>query len=150
MEPLAVGSPAPPVLGVDFASGPYVVLFYKVTCPVCQLAAPKVERFEQAYPGHVVGVGQDPPDRLEAFQHEYGMTFRSLADVEPYELSNAYGIRVVPTAFLVGTDGAIVQAVESWDRDGLNELSSRLSELTGSPYVAISEPADGLPSFRPG
>ena len=150
MEPLAAGSPAPAVPGVEFAAGPNVVLFYKVTCPVCQLAAPKVERFEQAYPGHIVGIGQDPPERLEAFEHEYGLSFRSVADVEPYGLSNAYGIRVVPTAFLVGRDATIARAVESWDRDGLNELSLRLSELTERQYAAISEPGDGLPSFRPG
>ena len=78
------------------------------------------------------------------------MTFRSIPDLPPYDLSNAYGIRVVPTAFLVDEDSKIVQAVESWDRDGLNDLSLRMSESIGSPYGSISEPSDGLPSFRPG
>jgi peroxiredoxin len=150
VEPLAAGSPAPSIPGVDFAQAPTVVFFYKVTCPVCQLAAPKVERFQQAYPGRIVGVGQDPAERLESFQQEFGMDFRSVADTEPYELSNAYGTRVVPTAFLVDDSGKIDRAVESWDRDGLNDLSRRLSDLTGLPYVVISEPTDGLPSFRPG
>jgi len=150
MEPLAPGSPAPQVPGVDFADGPHIVFFYKVTCPVCQLAAPRAERFEQAYPERIVGVGQDPPENLQSFEREFGMTFRSIPDLPPYDLSNAYGIRVVPTAFLVDEDSKIVQAVESWDRDGLNDLSLRMSESIGSPYGSISEPSDGLPSFRPG
>jgi len=150
MEPLALGSPAPSVSGVDFAAGPTVVFFYKVTCPVCQLAAPKVERFEKAYPGRIVGVGQDPPDRLDSFGREFGMAFPSVPDTEPYDLSNAYGTRVVPTAFLVDESGNVDRVVESWDREGLNELSRRVAELTGLSYATISDPTDGLPSFRPG
>jgi hypothetical protein len=48
------------------------------------------------------------------------------------------------------TDGVIAGLVESWDRDGLNDLSRQLAELTGSGFAPISEPSDGLPSFRPG
>lgn len=150
MEPLAPGSPAPSIPGVDFAAAPSVVFFYKVTCPVCQLAAPKAQRFEGAHPGRIVGVGQDPPDKLESFEREFGMSFPSVPDLPPYDLSNAYGIRVVPTTFLVDRDATILRAVESWDREGLNDISSRLSELMDSAYAAISEPEDGLPSFRPG
>jgi peroxiredoxin len=150
MEPLAVGSPAPPIPGVEFGAGPRVVFFYKVTCPVCQMAAPKVQRFEQAYPGRIVGVGEDPEQELGAFGQRFGLTFPSLTDFPPYELSNAYGIRTVPTTFLVGSDGMILRTVESWDRVALNELSGALAELSGSAYAPISEPADGLPPFRPG
>jgi hypothetical protein len=51
---------------------------------------------------------------------------------------------------LVDADGAVVDVVESWDRDGLNEMSKRLADLAGFPHASISEPGDGLPSFRPG
>jgi peroxiredoxin len=150
MEPLAVGSPAPYIPGVDFGTAPSAVFFYKVMCPVCQMAAPKVERFEQGYPGRIVGVGEDPPEKLDAFHQEFGLTFPSVSDSPPYELSNAYGIRAVPTTFLVASDGTVLSVVESWDREGLNALSSRLADLTGEPYAPISEPSDGLPPFRPG
>jgi peroxiredoxin len=150
MAALTPGTAAPPVPGVDFSRGPLTVFFYKVTCPVCQMAAPKAQRFEGAYPGGIVGVGQDPEDKLTAFDGAFGMSFPHLSDSPPYELSDAYGIRVVPTTFLVGTDGTILGSVESWDRDGLNALSARLAELAGAPYVPISERGDGLPPFRPG
>jgi peroxiredoxin len=123
MEPLSAGSPAPAIPGVDFASGPQVVFFYKVTCPVCQMAAPQVQRFQEAYPGRIVGVGEDAPEDLDTFARRFGLSFGSVPDESPYELSNAYGIRTVPTTFLVGADGVIARTVESWDRDGLNELS---------------------------
>jgi thiol-disulfide isomerase/thioredoxin len=150
VTPLAPGTPAPPVPGVDFSKGPTALFFYKVTCPVCQMAAPKAETFERAYPGRIVGVGQDPDQKLTAFDRQFGMSFPHLTDSPPYELSNAYGIRVVPTTFLVDPGGIVLESVESWDRDSLNALSVRLAELTGAAFVPISEPGDGLPPFRPG
>ena len=64
MQALDPGSSAPPIPGVDFDTGPLALFFYKVTCPVCQLAAPKVAEFQRAYPGRIVGVGQDPEGRV--------------------------------------------------------------------------------------
>jgi peroxiredoxin len=150
MEPLAAGSTAPAIPGVDFSDGPRVLFFYKVTCPVCQMAAPKVQRIQEASPGAIEGIGEDAAEDLDAFGARFGLTFPSVPDVPPYDLSNAYGLRVVPTTFLVGTDGLILRTVESWDRDALNDLSTALAGLTGSTSALVSEPGDGLPAFRPG
>jgi peroxiredoxin len=150
MSALAVGSKAPAIPGVDFGTGPLAVFFYKVTCPVCQMAAPKVQGFEAGYPGLIVGIGQDPREKLAAFEDQFGMTFRSMVDAPPYDVSNAYGIEVVPTTFLVDADGIVLDAVESWDREGLNRISERMAALTGAGYAQISSTSDGLPLFRPG
>jgi thiol-disulfide isomerase/thioredoxin len=149
VPPLNPGSIAPPVPGVDFSAGPRALFFYKVTCPVCQMAAPKAQAFEEAYQGRIVGIGQDPEEKLSAFDGEYGMSIPRLADLPPYSQSNAYGIEVVPTLFLV-QDSMILDAVESWERDGYNRVSRRLAELTGSEFAEISKAGDGLPPFRPG
>ncbi len=126
------------------------MVFYKVTCPVCQMAAPKVDAMARAYPGRVVGVGQDPPDALERFGREFGMDVPAVPDLPPYEASNAYGIEAVPTLFVIDGTGTVADAVVSWDRDGYNRASARLAELLGVETVTVSEPSDGLPSFRPG
>jgi thiol-disulfide isomerase/thioredoxin len=149
MAPLAPGSAAPDVPGLDLGAGPSALVFYKVTCPVCQMTAPKLQAFERAYPGRLVGIGQDPEEALERFGEEFDLDIAHEADPAPYPLSSAYGVRVVPTVFLV-RDGRVLDVVESWDRDGLNELSARLAELTDSPYAEISKDGDGLPPFRPG
>jgi peroxiredoxin len=150
MSALAAGAAAPAIPGVAFAEGPTVVFFYKVTCPVCQMAAPKMQTFEVAYPGRIVGIGQDPEQKLSLFGLQHGLAIRAISDPPPYPASNAYRIRTVPTAFLISPDGTILSSVESWDRKGLNAVSGRLAELTGSAYTPISEPGDGLPPFRPG
>jgi thiol-disulfide isomerase/thioredoxin len=150
MPVLTSGETAPPIFGVGFADGPMALFFYKVTCPVCQMAAPKAATFGTAYPDRIVGIGQDPPDKLAAFDRSFGLGFLSNSEPPPYEASDAYGVSVVPTLFLVGGDGAVVRSVESWDREGFNDVSRHLAELSGLPYAAISQPGDGLPPFRPG
>jgi peroxiredoxin len=149
-EPLRPDSVAPAIPGIDFSSGPTVVFFYKVTCPVCQMAAPPARRFEQAYPGRTRGIGQDPQEKLAEFDRTYGLGFPSIEDLPPYDISNAYGIRTVPTTFLVDQEGSILDVVESWDREGLNRLSKELASLLGVDPMTISELGDGLPPFRPG
>jgi peroxiredoxin len=150
MAPLAPGAIAPPIPGRVELDAPRVLFFYKVTCPVCQMAAPKVEAFERAYPGLIVGIGEDPPEKLATFARQHGTSFHVVPDVAPYLLSSAFGLRTVPTTFLVDADGTILDTVESWDREGLNRVSRRLSDLVGAPYAPISEAGDGLPRFKPG
>jgi thiol-disulfide isomerase/thioredoxin len=147
---IEAGKTAPPVPGVTFGDGPVALVFYKVTCPVCQMAAPKVEALAMAYAGHVVGIGQDPTPDLERFKREYGMGVPGTPDLPPYEVSNAYGIETVPTLVLVDGDGSVVDTVASWDRDGYNRASERLATLLGAEPVVVSDPSDGLPAFRPG
>lgn len=149
MSPLSPGSRAPTFPGAELGDGVRGVLFYKVTCPTCQLAAPVAERLYRAIGDRLVAVAQDPPDRVRGFEASFGTTFPSLTDGEPYEVSNAYGIRTVPTLFLVH-DGRIDDVVESWDRDGWNRLGAKLSAAAAAPPEALSWPGDGLPPFRPG
>jgi thiol-disulfide isomerase/thioredoxin len=146
---LSPGSAAPPVPDLDFAAGPALLWFYKVTCPVCQMAAPIAHSLDQAYPGRLHGVGQDPPERLRTFDEDFGLGFRSQPDLPPYDLSNAYGVGVVPTLFLIGSDGTVVDTVESWDRDGYRRVSKGLAELLGLAPANLVIPAS-LPPFRPG
>jgi peroxiredoxin len=150
MSPLTVGDLAPPVSGLTFADGPVGLFFYKVTCPTCQLAAPKMAAFERAFPGRVIGVGQDPQGKLDRFTREHAMGITSIEDPPPYALSDAYAIVSVPTLYLVDPDGRISESVGAWDRDGFNRVARRLAEGTGGDPVIISDPTDGLPDFKPG
>ena len=145
---ITVGSQAPPVPGAP--EGPHALLFYKVTCPTCQMAAPAIQRFERAYPGRITGIGQDPSEKLAEFSATHDMSFPSASDLPPYDVSNAYEISHVPTVVVVDGKGIVADIVESWDRDGLNRASDRLADLVGAEPATISEPDDGLPEFRPG
>ena len=150
VSPLEVGDVAPPVAGVRFGDGPRGLFFYKVTCPTCKLAAPKMRAFEDAFPGRVIGIGQDPEDALARFTREHGMGISSIEDEAPYPASDAYAVVSVPTLYLVGNDGRVVESVGAWDRTGFNRVAGRIAELTGAAPVTVSSPGDGLPEFKPG
>jgi peroxiredoxin len=123
--------------------GPVVLAFFKVTCPVCQLAAPKVQALADGG-ARVVAIGQDPPPRLTAFAERYGQRVTTLSEPPPYLVAGAYGVSAVPTLFLVDAEGIVVDAVGGWDRAGWN----RVAAAAGARPV--SREGDGLPSFRPG
>ncbi len=123
--------------------GPVVLAFFKTTCPVCQMAAPKVQALAESGV-RVVGVGEDPPAKIASYSDSYGQKVPTLSEPSPYEVSDAYGLEAVPSLVLVDDDGTILDAVESWDRAAWN----RLAEAAGA--APISDEGDGLPPFRPG
>ena len=88
--------------------------------------------------------------KLAEFDHDYGLGFDSRPDLPPYDVSNAYGIRVVPTMYMIGPEGIVLDAVESWDRDGYGRVARRMAELVGTTPADLSGVTAGLPVFRPG
>jgi hypothetical protein len=149
MSAITVGSDAPGVAG-DPVRGAHGLIFYKVTCSVTQMAAPPLSRLGDAFPGAVVGVGQDPQGELDAFAAEHGWRFPQVPDPPPYAASDAYGIASAPTLIVVDADGRVADVVESWDRDGMNRGSASLAALLGRDLVVLSTLEDGLPDFKPG
>jgi hypothetical protein len=146
---IAVGERAPRIEGAT-PEGAHVLVFFKVTCSTTQLAAPAIERLAEAYPGRVLGVGQDPEPALERFARDYGLTLPLVSDLDPYEASDAYAIVSAPTAVAVAADATVLDVAESWDRDAWNRLSNGFAAEIGATPAAVSHEGDGLPDFKPG
>jgi peroxiredoxin len=150
---LALGDPAPSLQLSDAATGeavtdPWregavVLAFFKTTCPVCQMAAPKVQALADAGV-RVVAVGEDPPAAIQTYADRHGQKVTTLSEPAPYPASDAFGIDTVPTLFRVDEDGTVRDTVVSWNRAEWN----RFAEAAGA--AAVSEEGDGLPPFRPG
>src|SRR5271163_3444249 len=89
------------------AGGPTLLAFYKISCPVCQLTAPYLERLAANSAIQVIGISQDDADATRGFMQRCGATFLTLLDLssENYPASNAYGISSVPSLFLLERDG---------------------------------------------
>ncbi|HYH00343.1 MAG TPA: redoxin domain-containing protein [Terriglobales bacterium] len=62
--------------------GPVVLAFFKVSCPVCQLALPYVERLHAASAGaaSVIGISQNDEKLTRVFMSEYGLSLPVLLD----------------------------------------------------------------------
>ena len=123
--------------------GPVVLAFFKTTCPVCQMTAPKVRAMADSG-ARVLAVGQDPPPRLVAYRDRFDQRVPTVSEAPPYEVATAYGVAAVPSLFLVGADGVLADAVGGWDRERWNRVATAAG---GAP---VSTDDDGLPAFRPG
>ncbi len=123
--------------------GPVVLAFFKATCPVCQMTAPKVRAFADGG-ARVTAIGEDPVPALAAYVDKFDQHVPTVSEPAPYEVSSAYGLTAVPTVVLVNGDGVVQAAVAGWDREGWNALA----EKAGS--APVSDERDGMPPFRPG
>ena len=125
-------------------NGPALLAFFKISCPVCQLTLPYLQRISGGGL-QVIGISQDEARDTAAFNSKYGVSFRTLLDQRSagYPASNAYGITSVPSLFLVEPDGQISTAVSGFSKRDLEALGTRAGM---PPFTA----ADRVPEFKPG
>ena len=125
-EILPAGSPAPPIEGLT-AKGPLLVVFFKITCPVCQFTLPFLNRIHRAGTLPVFGISQNDDADTREFVHEFGIEYPMVLDPEgaDFPASNAYGIASVPSLFLIGQDGKIERSAEGWSRKEMEWLGVR-------------------------
>jgi peroxiredoxin len=140
---LSVGAKAPGFTLTDLAGekhtlgdilkhGPVLLALYKISCPVCQLTLPYLERIanpSQKNPGslQVIGLSQDDERGTHRFLKTYSLTMPTLLDREEdgYQTSNAFGITHVPSLFLVETDGTISLASNGFLKRDIETIGRR-------------------------
>jgi peroxiredoxin len=127
------------------AGGPTLLVFFKVTCPVCQLTLPFLNRIHRSGGMAVYGISQDDVRDTREFLREFGVSFPMLLDSEDagYPASNAYGISSVPTLFLVERDGKLASVVEGWQKAEIE----RLGTLAG---MQVFRSDDQVPAWKAG
>ena len=135
--------------------GPVVAAFFKVSCPVCQMAAPYLDRIFKAYEQNgkftFVGVSQDNAADTLAFNKRFGVTFPVLLDpAGKYPASNAYGLTNVPTTFLISQESKIEFSTVSWSKADMEQLNRRLAMLSNVPVTQVFQPGEKVAEFKPG
>lgn len=143
---VAVGAPAPGfrLTGLDGSArtladilegGPALLAFFKISCPVCQLTAPYLERLSANSAIQVIGISQDEANSTRGFLERFGVTFPTLLDLssEDYPASNAYGITSVPSLFLIERDGTIGRCFNGFSKRDFEEIGSRIGVLPFGP-----------------
>jgi peroxiredoxin len=116
--------------------GPVLLAFFKISCPVCQMTFPFLERIHAAGAVRIFGISQNDAGDTSEFNQEFGVTFPTLLDSEDsgFPASNDYGISSVPTMFQVEPDGVISKVMEGWRKKDIEALAA----------------PDGAGLFRPG
>lgn len=109
--------------------GPVLLAFFKVSCPVCQLTFPFLERMSGNDGMQVIAISQDDAAPTNAFRDRFGVTFPTLLDEarEGYAVSNAFGISSVPSLFLIETDGLVSHSVAGFSKRDLEAIGKRVN-----------------------
>jgi peroxiredoxin len=132
-------------LGEIAARGPALLAFFKISCPVCQMTFPFLERLSEAGILPVYGISQNDARDTRDFNEDFEVTFPTLLDDEDdnFRASNAFGISSVPTMFLVETDGTISRVIQGWLRKEMEWLGAR------GGAVVIRQ-GDNVPEWKAG
>jgi peroxiredoxin len=123
------------------AKGKVLLVFFKISCPTCQLTLPFLERLHQGGRVAVTGISQDDADDTAAFSTRLGLTFPMLLDLEEtnYLTSNAFQITTVPSLFLVSEAGAIEWTLHGFSRKALEALGHRVESTVFRPEDRVQE-----------
>jgi len=127
------------------AHGPAVLAFYKVSCPVCQLTLPYLEKIQASGRLPVFAISQNDADESRDFNRRFGVTMPTLLDAEKsgFAVSNAFGISSVPTLFLVEPGGAVARVVEGWQKSEIEKLGAQAGV---NPF----QKGDSVPEWKAG
>lgn len=177
MTHIVAGNPAPnfslrSLEGKDFSlaaslkSGPVVLAFFKVSCPVCKFTFPFLERLYQRYrtervSGSVLtnpemenvtflAVSQDSPAAAAEFAKDFGISFPILTDDPGYSVSNAYGITMVPTVFLIEPDGTTRVSSMGFVKQDLETIADSVADRRNLTRIPVFLASESVPAAKPG
>lgn len=125
--------------------GPALLAFYKSSCPVCQLTFPYLQRMSASTAVQVIGISQDNANTTQRFNQRFGVTFPTLMDESKagYPVSNQFGIRTVPSIFLIEPDGTISTAFSGFSKREMQAVGERAG-------IQPFSPGENVPETRPG
>jgi len=122
-----------------------LLVFFKISCPVCQLAMPFLERLQASGGLRIYGISQNDAESTREFGEYFKVTFPILLDSEEegFPASNDYGISSVPTMFLVEPDGVISRVVEGWNRIDMEGLGAEAG-------IGLFREGENVPAWKAG
>jgi peroxiredoxin len=107
------------------ANGPALLAFFKISCPVCQLTLPFLDRIHTPGRLPIYAVSQNSAEDTRYFREHFKIALPTLLDREEngFPASNAFGISSVQTMFLIERDGTVSRVIEGWVRQDIEALA---------------------------
>ncbi len=164
MATLTIGKEAPvfELVGVDgnkynlnhtLTHSPILLIFFKVSCPTCQFTLPFVERLYRQIRergGQIWGISQDNPEESRKFAQKFGISFPILVDEKPYPVSRQYGLKFVPTLFLIDKERGVRVTGDGFSKADLLEIHRVLGTEFALTLPPLFRPEEKIPEYKPG
>jgi len=125
--------------------GPALLAFFKISCPVCQMTLPFLDRIHTPGRLPIYAISQNDEEDTRYFQEHFKVALPTLLDREEndFPVSNAFGISSVPTMFLIERDGTVSRVIEGWVKQDIESIA----HLAG---VAPFRAAENVPQWKAG
>jgi hypothetical protein len=125
------------------AGGATLVIVGHMNCKTTRQTLPFIDRIHKDG-GRAVAMLQDSPEVAAAGLAKLGLDLPFFCERNPYALSAAIGLEVVPTLLFVESDGTVALTSEAFRRPDIEAFAERL----GAPKPVIAN--DTMPGFKPG
>jgi peroxiredoxin len=127
------------------ANGPALLAFFKISCPVCQMTLPYLDRIHTPGRLSIYAVSQNDEDDTRAFHEHFKIALPTLLDREEngFAASNAFGLSSVPTMFLIESDGTVSRVIQGWVKQDIEWLANTAG-------VAPFRQGDNPPQWKAG
>lgn len=108
--------------------GPVILVFFKVSCPTCQLSLPFLGRMSGI---NIAAISQDDAEITRMFLKRFSPGLRTLIDPAQgwYPVSASYALTHVPALFVVEQDRRISFALNGFDREQFEALGRRFDTV---------------------
>jgi thiol-disulfide isomerase/thioredoxin len=144
-----VGAPAPTSWkGLSPVAGPLpsgigelrgrvvIVDFWATWCMACRMSAPKLTAWQTRFGGQglsVIGITDDPVEQATAGAEDFGMRYAAVASDESYGTQRAFGVRALPTVFVIDKRGVIRDVSVGFDPRKEAQMEALLRRLLAEP-----------------
>jgi len=143
-----VGAPAPSWNGIAAVSGPLpsglgelkgrvVVLdFWATWCMACRMSAPKLAAWQAKFGAQglsVIGITDDPVPEASQAANSFGMRYAAIGTDESSMTQRAFGVRALPTVFVIDKRGVIRDVSVGFDPHKEAEMEALLTRLLAEP-----------------
>jgi thiol-disulfide isomerase/thioredoxin len=144
-----VGAHAPPSWkGLAPVSGPLpagigelrgrvvIVDFWATWCMACRMSAPKLTSWQAKFGAQglsVIGITDDPVQQASVGAQDFGMRYAAVASDESYATQRAFGVRALPTVFVIDKRGVIRDVSVGFDPRKEAQMEALLRRLLAEP-----------------
>jgi thiol-disulfide isomerase/thioredoxin len=144
-----VGSPAPswkglsavsgalPATGIGELKGRVVVVdFWATWCMACRMATPKLTSWQAKFGAQglsVIGITDDPVAEASQGARSFGMRYAAIGTDPSYSTQRAFGVRALPTVFVIDKKGVIRDVSVGFDPRREAEIEALLTRLLAEP-----------------
>ncbi|HXH02088.1 MAG TPA: TlpA disulfide reductase family protein [Candidatus Competibacteraceae bacterium] len=119
--------------------------FWATWCPPCRLEMPSVQRLyqtfnETAFAMLAVSIDRQGVEAVKPFMDELHLTFPALLD-QKSEVARQYGLRGLPTTYLIDQDGRLIGAAVGGRDWSSSEAKTLIAGLLRQAATAATDPA---------